>query len=421
MSPPPEEPLSGVPKDVQSEAPAESRVAALMAWARGKINWREPGVAVSAGAHVALLAATLIAFADTKKFEDAPESIPVEMISDQQFSQVMKGDKTAKQVQPKQNAEKIADVTETKPTPPVAEAKRDVPTPPPPLKRVPDPGEDDKPELKPEPPMPPQRLASLPPTPQPPPRPEPKPEPVKPVAKAEPPKAEAPPEPDDPKDAEVIKPQPVPRPKIAEAPKDPTPPKPVEKPKEPTPPKLDEVAKLLEKRKLEEKAAAAAKETPKPVAKPKSGDESTEHKFDVSAISQLLSKEAPQVRASTGRELTHTAALGAPNASAARMSPSMWDSLDGLMREQYKKCWSYIGLNAQKYVAQIRVRYAQDGSLQAEPALLNPPSDPNIRNLAESAMRAVRRCNPMHIPSAYMPYYEQWKARVVRFDPEDML
>jgi colicin import membrane protein len=415
LSPPPEEPHNGVSKDVQSEAQAESRVAVLLAWARGKINLREPGVAVSAGAHVALLAATLIAFADTKKFDDAAEAIPVEMMSDQQFSQIMKGEKTAKQVQPKQKAEKIAEVTEMKPTPPVAEAKRDVPTPPPPLKRVADPGEDDKPEPKPEPPTPPQRVASLPPTPEPPPRPEPK------VAKPEPPKAEKPPEPDDPKDAEVIKPQPVPRPKIAEAPTPPTPPKPVEKPKEPTPPKLDEVAKLLEKKKLEEKAAAAAKEPPKPVAKPKSGEETAEHKFDPSTISQLLSKEAPQVRASTGRELTRTAALGAPNASAARMSPSMWDSLDGLMREQYKKCWSYIGLNAEKYVAQIRVRYAQDGSLQAEPALLNPPAEANSRNLAESAMRAVRRCNPMHIPAAYMPYYEQWKARVVRFDPEDML
>jgi hypothetical protein len=388
-----------------------------------KLSKSEPGVVVSAAAHVALLAATLIAFADTKKFDDAAESIPVEMISDQQFSQIMKGDKTAKQVQPKQKAERIAEVTEIKPTPPVAEAKRDVPTPPPPLKRIPDPGEDDKPELKPEPPMPPQRVASLPPTPEPPTRPEPKPEPVKPVTKAEPPKAEKPPEPDDPKDAEVIRPQPVPRPKIVEAPKDPTPPKPLERPKEPAPPKLDQVAKLLEQKKLEEKIAAA-QETPKPekpVAKPKSGEETNDHKFDPSTISQLLSKEAPQVRASTGRELTRTAALGAPNASAARMSPSMWDSLDGLMREQYKKCWSYIGLNAQKYVAQIRVRYAQDGSLQAEPALLNPPSDPNLRNLAESAMRAVRRCNPMHIPAAYMPYYEQWKGRVVRFDPEDML
>jgi colicin import membrane protein len=397
---------------VQSEAHAESRLAALLVWARSKFSPREPGVAVSAGAHVALLAATLIAFADTRKFDDAPESIPIEMMSDQQFSQIMKGEKTAKEVQPKQKAEKIAEIREAKPTPPVAEAKRDVPTPPPPLKRVADPGEDDKPELKPEPPMPPQRIAALP-TPEPPPRPEPKPEPVKPIAKAEPPQAEKPPEPEDPKDAEVIKPQPVPRPKIAEAPKEPTPPKPVERPKEPTPPKLDQVAKFLEQKKLEQK----------PVPKPKSGDETEEpkHKLDVATISQLLSKEAPQARASTARELTRTAALGAPNASAAQMSPSMWDSLDGLMREQYKKCWSYIGLNPQKYVAQIRVRYTQDGSLQAEPALLNPPSDPNVRNLADSAMRAVRRCNPMHIPAAYMPYYEQWKARVVRFDPEDML
>jgi colicin import membrane protein len=406
LSPPPEEPHNGISKDVESGA-RESRLAALLVWARGKFNPREPGAVVSAAAHVALLAATLIVFADRRKFDDVAESIPVEMISDQQFSQITKGDKTAKQVQPKQKAEKIAEVPETKPTPPIAQAKRDVPTPPPPLKRVPDPGEDDKPELKPEPPTPPQRVAALP-APEPPPRPEPKP-----VAKPEPPKAEKPPEPDDPKAAEVIKPQPVPRSKIAETPTPPTPPKPVEKPKEPAPPKLDQVAKFLEQKKVEEK----------PVPKPKSGEENTEpkHKLDVTTISQLLSKEAPQARASTGRELTHTAALGAPNASAARMSPSMWDSLDGLMREQYKKCWSYIGLNAEKYVAQIRVRYAQDGSLQAEPALLNPPAESNSRNLAETAMRAVRRCNPMHIPAAYLPYYEQWKARVVRFDPEDML
>jgi len=406
LSPPPEEPHARAPKD-ESGARAESRLAALIVWARGKFNSREPGVVVSAGAHVALLAATLIAFADTKTFEDIAEGTPVEVISDSQFSQITKGEKTAKQVQPKPKAEKVADLTETKPTPPVAEAKRDVPTPPPPLKRMPDPGEDDKPELKPEPPTPPQRVAALPPTPEPPPRPEPK------AAKPEPPKADKPPEPEEPKEAEVIKPQPPPRPKLAETPTPPTPPKPVEKPKEPAPPKLDQVAKFLEQKKLEQK----------PVPKPKSGEENTEpkHKLDVTTISQLLSKEAPQARASTARELTRTAALGAPNASAAQMSPSMWDSLDSLMREQYKKCWSYIGLNAQKYVAQIRVRYAQDGSLQAEPGLLNPPSDPNLRNLADSAMRAVRRCNPMHIPAAYMPYYEQWKARVVRFDPEDML
>jgi colicin import membrane protein len=414
LSPPPEEPHNGISKDVESGARAESRLAALLVWARGKFNPREPGVAVSAGAHVALLAATLIAFADTRKFDDAQEAIPVEMISDQQFSQITKGEKTGKQPQPKQKAEKIADVTETKPTPPVAEARRDVPTPPPPLKRVADPGEDDKPELKPEPPTPPQRVASLPPTPEPPPRPEPK------VARPEPPKAEKPPEPEEEKEAEVIKPQPPPRPKIAEAPTPPMPPKPVEKPKEPAPPKLDEVAKLLEKKKLEEKAAAAAKEPPKPVAKPKSGEETAEHKFDPSTISQLLSKEAPQVRASTGRELTRTAALGAPNASAAKMSPSMWAALDSYMLEAYKRCWTYVPPNPDKYIPNIHLRFRPDGSLAAEPTLDNPGSTPQMRIVADSAMRAVRQCNPLNIPERFQAFYDEWKTRLIRFNPEDM-
>ena len=82
---------------------------------------------------------------------------PVEMISTAEFSQVMKGEKSAKIVKPTPKADKIADVHETKPLPPLAEAKKDVPLPPPPLKRLPDPGEDDAP--KPEP----QKMAALPP------------------------------------------------------------------------------------------------------------------------------------------------------------------------------------------------------------------------------------------------------------------
>jgi colicin import membrane protein len=92
------------------------------------------------------------------------------------------------------------------------------------------------------------------------------------------------------------------------------------------------------------------------------------------------------------------------------------------MQDQYKQCWSYFGLGGQqRYVPEIRVQYAQDGSLIGQPALVNPPSDPNLRSLAESALRAVRKCNPMRIPAIYQPYYDQWKARVVRFDPQEML
>ena len=120
----------------------------------------KPGLVVSSAAHVALLAATLLSLSRTPKFQDAQETIPVEIVSASDVNQIMHGDKTAKQVQPKQRADKIADTTEIKPKPPLAEAKRDVPTPPSPDKKLADPGEADKAPPKP------QQAAVLPPPPE---------------------------------------------------------------------------------------------------------------------------------------------------------------------------------------------------------------------------------------------------------------
>jgi hypothetical protein len=340
-----------------------------------------PGYVLSGSAHAALLIATLLSFAQTRKFDDAQEAVAIETVTDQQFNEVMKGDKTAKEVKPLPRADKVADVTETKPLPPVAEAKRDIPTPPPPLKHQADPGEGETPEV----PTPPQRTADVTP---------PKPDPVKP-----PPVAEKPAQ-----DAEAMIPKPLPRPE---------PPK--EQPKKEEPQfKPDQLAKLLEKEK--------EKDLQKPVQKPKSGEETEDvHKFNVADINRLLSKEAAQRKASTNTQLQQVASLGAANASAAKMSPSLWGQLDALLQDQYKQCWSYIGLAGQtKYVPEVRVEYAQDGTLIGQPALLNPPSDPALRNLADSALRAIRRCNPLHIPAIYQPFYEQWKGRIVRFDPDEL-
>ena len=103
------------------------------------------------------------------------------------------------------------------------------------------------------------------------------------------------------------------------------------------------------------------------------------------------------------------------------MAPSLWGQLDGLMEEQYRQCWSYLGLTTgQKYIPQIKVTYDESGGLTSDPVLVNPPGDPALRSLAESALRAVRRCNPLQIPAQYAPYYDEWKGRVLRFDPEEM-
>ncbi|MDB5544198.1 MAG: TolA protein [Hyphomicrobiales bacterium] len=372
-----------------------------------KFSVSEPGVVVSAAAHAALLLATLVAFSDAPKFQEAQESVPVEVITNEQFNQIMRGEKTAKETKPlPPRADKVADVTETRPTPVTREAKVDTAAPTQEGKREPEPGRDDKPV-----PTPP-KVAAEPPVP-------PKPEPVKEPPRPEPPKAQEKAEvkkPEPPKEAEAIEPLKAQKPKdepkkTVEAPTPPRiPPRPRETP--PEPPKLDQVAKLLEQKKADDK----------PAAKPKSGDEQAmKAKTDPTEISRLLSREQAQQRASTGQAVNRQASLGTATANAPKLSPSLWAALDGLMQEQYKQCWSYLGMSSgHRYIPQIKVEYTKDGALVGQPALLNPPSDPSLTSLAESAVRAVRRCNPLKIPAQYQPYFEQWRARILRFDPEEM-
>ena len=103
----------------------------------------EPGAYVSGFAHLALILSAFMVFSGPKPLEAPQESTPVDIVTDQQFNEMTKGEKTAKATKPTPpKADKAAEVEEQKPTPPVV-AKVDTPTPPPPLKRIPDPGEDD--------------------------------------------------------------------------------------------------------------------------------------------------------------------------------------------------------------------------------------------------------------------------------------
>jgi hypothetical protein len=409
----------------------------------------QPGLPVSAAAHAGLLLATLLAFADARRFEDAQEAVPVDIVTDSAVNEVMKGEKTAKEIKPVQRADKQAPTSETKPLPPLAEAKKDIAAPPPQLRR-----RQDEPEDKPEAPPPPKRVAALPPTPEPPTRPTPsfKPEPQKPAeqhakpepTKPEPPKPElqkpqakaAPTPPErEPEEAEVVRPKPPQRsPEKVEKAEPEPPAKPVkqetakpepskqaERPKAKDEPRLkvDEVAKLLERSKSErsksaEKAAAGDgpqdSKSDKPAAKPKSGDETApKSKFDAANIANLLSREAPQRRAATGQELTKTASLGAPTASASRMSPTMEARINDYLIENYRRCWqSALVKNARAYVPLVEFRLTRNGSLEGAPRLLNPSSDPVERSRGEQALAAIRRCSPMTVPEFFAPYYDHW-------------
>jgi colicin import membrane protein len=336
------------------------------------VSAREPGIAVSGAAHAALLLAMLLAFADAGRFGDAQEPVPIEVISDSQFNRIM-GEKVAEKGA-KPRVDTLADTSEVKPSPPLEEAKRDVPTPP---SRPPEPATPPLEEAK--------SLAAVPP-----------PLPVEPP----------PPVPEPPKRdpaAELAKPEPEP---IA---KPPAPPK-IVRPPEPKVDPLEQAKKLLEQKKQEEAKVDAKR------AKPTTDD--PQYKFDSHALSKILTHDTPQQAGSTGKELNKTASLGAPTASAARMPGNLLGQLHEYLKEAYHRCFNPAPFDVGDYKPKISVRYNIDGSLASEPKLANPPSDPALRAFADSAMRAVRSCNPLHIPAIYQPYYEQWRDTTMQFTNE---
>jgi outer membrane biosynthesis protein TonB len=298
--------------------------------------------AASSALHGALLALLLFGFASAPKFEDSPESIAVETVSQSELNQIVNGEKDA----------------------------RPAPLPPP----APQPSPPTRPEA------PPDLRASNEPTP--PPKPEPQPEP--------PPKPEPPPPP---KPAAEDAPEPPVRPKVVE-----TPP---ERPKEPQEkPKQDQIAKVVEHDKTE--------------AKPT-------HAYDPNVIAKLIGQRPSTPSTTAATNATGATPQGLPHHDAPRMSISMASALDAWLTESYLNCWTPPPTmpEGDVYVAQIKVVLNVDGSLSARPILINPPTDPAWRAHAESAMRAVKRCDPLHVPPQYAPFFDQWKVETIHFDPRE--
>jgi hypothetical protein len=333
------------------------------------------GFYVSGALHAALFALLVVGFSQAPKFDDAAESIPVDTITQSQLNEIMHGERDAKP-------------SNTPPAPPQRQLAVVDPTPPTPPEPPPDLRHDDTP-TPPEPPQPPVKAAQPPAPPQP---------PVKP----------APPPPTPP-----IKPPP-PKPLAEDAPEPPVKTRVVEKPPEKPKPdsqeksKPDTLTKMLAKEKTEPPAKDPSKASAKPPSKP----------FDPSAISKLIgqTKLADAV-------LFSAAPQGLPTQHSARMSPSLSASLDAWFTAAYLACWSPppTAPQGERYIADVKVIFNPDGSLSGQPVLLNPPRDPAWRAHAESAVRAVLKCNPLKLPAQYAPFFEQWKTKTIHFDPESAL
>ncbi|MGA8155092.1 MAG: hypothetical protein WB822_02545 [Rhodoplanes sp.] len=293
------------------------------------------GLAISASLHAAVLLWGLVSFG-VKPLESAPgDSLPVDIISDTEYSQLTAGVRNApKVVKPAPLVEKIDKPNPVDESTPKVAPKREIRT----ASAAPVP----IPEVKP---------------------PEPKPE-----------KAKAP-EPDP----------------IAEALK-----------KEEA--KRKEEAKKREEQKRKEEAKKKREEKKK-----------QEQAFDPNQIAALLDKRRPQRHAAAGATLNSTPSLGLPSGNAATLSQSEIDAL----RAQIQACWNPPAgvVDAKELIVRIRLQLREDGSLSANPTLLNHGSHPIFQIAAESAMRAIKRCQPYTLPIAK---YAVWRDVEVTFDPRDM-
>lgn len=385
------------------------------------------GLVTSTVMHIALIGFGLVSLSAPRALEVVDfESLPIEVVPFEELTQVQIGDKTApmnerpapvptQRPDPVENAEHVGENTVDTKAPPTPEPK----------------------------PRPVETAALPPPSPEPAPRPEPKPEPreaapTPPAPKPEPkpePKQEAAPKPE-PKPREVTPPAPAPEPKpVAEATPEPAPqpeakpepapepvktetaradatelpqtaPRPEARPRPPQP-QQTQTAKAPERK----PETTASTQQPRQ-AQTKSAEKSDKLFDDVAA---LLNKEKPS--GGGARRSTEQASLGGERRSSGeRLSQSEMDAL----RQRLGGCWSVpAGVDdADTLRVSVRFRLDRSGSLEGRPEVIRggASSGPG-RIAAESAVRAVQKCEPFNLPA---DKYDTWAEIVVNFDPTDM-
>ena len=364
-------------------------------------NPSEPGFWVSGVAHVALLTAALIGLPHASEFPEAQEGIPVEVITDNHFSQITKGETDAKSVQPtpKPRADRIADKTEQRAP---GEDKLDTPAPP---KRP----EDMKVAEA-------EEAAAAPPPPPPPP-----------ARAAEQKAAEAKAE-EERKMAEKAEAEAIEKAKAAERAKAEAEAKAKAEAKARAEAEAKRVAEQKAKAKAEAEAKAKAEAEAKRIAEAKAKAEAeakarkeaqVAKKLDMGDLKQFLdNKQKSQSSGATGTEVQKTASLGTATGTAAKLNPSQRDALMGILQEQIQRCYtapiSASGGDGTPPLLDIRLN--QDGSLASEPTVLRAGSSSTDQAVASAALRAVRRCAPYRVPSQYMQFYSDWKILNVQFD-----
>jgi hypothetical protein len=236
----------------------------------------------------------------------------------------------------------------------------------------------------------------------------------KPVEKPEP-KPEAKPAPEKPKPAPPPPPpepeaEPVP---VPDAVKVPTPEK--AEPKPETKPEPERVVKV---------------DGPRPKVKPKRQPQQEEKKenFDLKKIAALLDKLPAEKAQQADTETKPETADELPPTEAVRPTTSAQMTLSEIdaIRAQVEQCWSVpAGARyAENLMVRVRIYLRRDGGLAQPPEVVDTlrmsmPGEEAFRTAAESAVRAIMKCEPFkNLPAEK---YDRWRDIELNFDPRSML
>ena len=141
--------------------------------------------------------------------------------------------------------------------------------------------------------------------------------------------------------------------------------------------------------------------------------------FDPNQIAALIDKSKQE----TAETLKKNKKLTQSNVKTSFVSGLTLSEEDAL-KAQIFGCWSLpLGLPYQEnLLVRIKLRLKPDGTvLRSEildHALMNKPGQGFYKVLAESALRAVRICQPLRVPPTG---YDRWKDLQLNFDANEML
>ena len=141
--------------------------------------------------------------------------------------------------------------------------------------------------------------------------------------------------------------------------------------------------------------------------------------FDPNQIAALIdkSKEETAETLKKNKKLTQSS-IKTSLANALTLSQ------EDALKAQIFGCWSLpLGLPYQKnLLVRIKLRLKPDGTVSRSEILdharMNKPGQGFYKVLAESALRAIRICQPLRVPPTG---YEKWKDLQLNFDANEML